>query len=271
MTSACLVDITRCIGCRSCQVACKQSNGLAAEQVKSFTAWSGDQNPARFSYRRHTYVSYHELGGSVGQPRWVFVKHQCLHCTRMYCAEVCAANVFQRNEAGVVVCESDRCIGCCACVDACPFGVPTIDYWDLPTPHVRKCSFCLGRQESEIRQLRLDGKPLEGELLARYRNSLQMPACAKACPTRAIQFGDRRKLLEEARRRIAARPDRYVDHVYGQSEAGGTSWLYISGVPFEKLGFPTLGENAVDHGQKLGAAGHRRDGSRASVSLDHPG
>ena len=248
-------------------MACKQSNGLAAEKTEFFAAGGGYQNPRRFSPQTNTYVSFHELTGAAREPIWVFVKHQCLHCTHLYCAEVCAADVFLRNESGVVVCESDRCIGCCACLDSCPFAVPTIDYRDLPTPHVRKCGFCLGRRESEIPEVQLDGKPLGGESLARYQSGLRTPACAKACPTGAIQFGDRRRLLKEARRRIAARPDRYVDHIYGENEAGGTSWIYLSGVPFEKLGFPALPEKAEGNRPKLGTAVR----SRALASRQNTG
>jgi formate dehydrogenase iron-sulfur subunit len=71
------------------------------------------------------------------------------------------------------------------------------------------------------------------------------PACAKACPTGAITAGDRDGLLEEARSRIQAHPDRYVDHIYGETEVGGTSMLYISNVPFNEIGFPTLGPEPI--------------------------
>ena len=264
MKCACLVDITRCIGCRSCQVACKQSNGLAGEATRFFAGSGGYQNPARFSPKTYTFVTYHELTGTDGEPRWAFVKHQCLHCTDLYCASVCAPEVFHRNELGVVVCESERCMGCAACIDACPFGVPAIDYWEVDTPHLRKCEFCLGRQESKVLQAQLNGKPLEGRALDDYRKSRHTPACAKACPTGAIQFGDRDKLLAEARRRIAAEPDKYVNHIYGEKEAGGTAWLYISDVPFKKLGFPTLFEklgapSKIEHMGAVDRPGRKRD------------
>ena len=239
MRIACLVDTTRCIGCRSCQVACKQSNGLAGDRPRFFAAPGGYENPGRFSARTYTYVSCHELEDAHGQPKWVFVKRQCLHCTELYCANVCAPQVFRRTESGVVVYQADCCIGCGACITACPFEVPTIDYWDVATPHMRKCGFCLQRQQSEIGEAEIDGKPLSQPALARHKQSFQTPACAKACPTDAIQFGDRDQLLAEAKRRIAAEPDRYVNHIYGETEAGGTGWLYLSSVPFEELGFPT--------------------------------
>jgi hypothetical protein len=98
---------------------------------------------------------------------------------------------------------------------ACPFDVPKFEY-QKAAPYVRKCGFCADRQQQ--------GYP---------------PACVAACPAGTLQFGPRDQLIDEARRRIYQNPDRYVHHVYGEAEAGGTSWLYISDVPFERLGFRT--------------------------------
>jgi len=265
MRSACLVDTTRCIGCRSCQIACKQSNELAEEHTKFFAAPGGYQNPGRFSPRTFTYVSFHEGEDTDGDPTWVFVKRQCMHCTDMYCARVCSPKVFRKTATGVVASEGGYCIGCAACVDVCPFEVPTIDYWDLATPHVRKCSFCLTRQESPVDEAELDGRPLSASAQQRHGRSFQTPACAKACPADCLLFGDRDELLAEAKRRIAAEPERYVDHVYGETEAGGTGWLYLARVPFEKLGFPTSFEH-LDMYEKVDL-GARRRRPAALVSL----
>lgn len=243
MRVACLVDTTRCIGCRSCQVACKQSNGLEGERTKFSASTGGYQNPPRFSPRTFTFVSHHELDDDDGRPVWAFVKHQCMHCRNMYCAYVCGPQVYSRTPTGVVTYQPDYCIGCAACVDACPFGVPQIDYWNSAAPQVRKCSFCLERQEAKIDEADVDGQPLSAAALERHRQSFRTPACAKACPTGALQFGDRDELLAEAKRRIAAQPKRYLDHVYGETEAGGTGWLYLARMPFEELGFPSTFQN----------------------------
>jgi formate dehydrogenase iron-sulfur subunit len=254
----CLVDTTRCVGCRSCQVACKQSNGLKSD-TNTFFATGGYQNPRKFTPQTYTYISYHELADDAGRPAWVFVKHQCLHCTDMYCANVCAPGVYYRTQTGVVDALSQQCIGCAACIDACPFGVPTIDYWEQVTPTIGKCVFCLERLQTPVPE-KLNGKPLTGDQRARYEESLHTPACAKACPNGAIQFGDRERLLAEARRRIAQQPGRYVDHIYGEIEAGGTGWLYLASVPFEKLGFPSSlpMPGAMQAVERLGSTGRRR-------------
>ncbi|MHC4398685.1 MAG: 4Fe-4S dicluster domain-containing protein [Planctomycetota bacterium] len=243
MRCACLVDVTRCVGCRSCQVACKQSKDLAGDRTRFFAAPGGYQNPARFTATTFTYVSYHEAADASGDPAWAFVKRQCMHCKHVYCGYVCPTDVFRKTESGIVAYRADACIGCAACVDACPFGVPAIDYWNVSMPQIRKCTFCFSRQDSKADRSELDGKELSPAASKRYERSFRTPACAKACPTEAICFGGRDELVAEARRRIAEEPEKYVDHVYGETEAGGTGWLYLSAVPFDQLDFPATFEN----------------------------
>jgi len=235
----CLVDTTRCIGCRSCQVACKQSNGLKPDATRFFAIGGGYQNPRRFSPRTFTYIAYHELELSPGELKWVFIKHQCMHCAELYCARVCPAEVFKKTATGVVDYVADECVGCGQCIDACPFQVPRIDYWTVGTPNVRKCGFCLSRQQTKMDAVRIDGRSLSDRRSEDYRRSFKTPACAKACPTGAIKFGNREELLAEAKLRIADNPEKYVDRVYGETEAAGTGWLYLAAVPFERLGLPT--------------------------------
>ena len=145
----------------------------------------------------------------------VNVRRLCFHCEQPTCASVCPVAALQKTPDGPVVYDADRCIGCRYCIMACPFGVPKYQ-WDRPIPIVGKCILCAGRVAQ--------GLPT---------------ACAAACPTGATLFGERDTLLRQARARIATSPDTYVDHVYGVTEAGGTSLLVLSGVPFEKLGMKT--------------------------------
>ena len=143
----------------------------------------------------------------------VNVRRMCMHCLTPTCASVCPVGALRKSDSGPVVYDSDKCIGCRYCVMACPFDAPKYQ-WDRPVPIVGKCILCAPRIAA--------GKPT---------------ACASVCPTGATQFGRRDELIEEARARIAAEPDRYVDRIYGLEEAGGTSVLMLAGVPFSTLGF----------------------------------
>ena len=117
-----------------------------------------------------------------------------------------------------MVYDADKCIGCRYCQYACPFEVPTYD-WDDPFGLIHKCQLCFSRLS-------------EG----------QAPACVKACPNGALRFGRRDALLAQAHAQIVSNLDRYVDHVYGEHEVGGTSMLYLSPVPFRSNRFSCAGE-----------------------------
>lgn len=211
MSYGLLIDTTKCIGCRGCQVACKQCNDLAAEKTGFQPIRT---NPPDMTARTWSLVSFHEVALSRQKLVWRFVKRQCMHCLEPACVSVCPVAALQKSAEGPVIYDSKRCIGCRYCMTACPFDVPKFQ-WESATPLVRKCGMCSDRLA-------------EGE----------QPACVKACPSGALQFGQRDALLAEAHRRIAARPDRYVDHVYGEQEVGGTGVLYLADVPFAAIAFP---------------------------------
>ncbi len=143
-----------------------------------------------------------------------YVRRMCMHCEDPTCVSVCLVGALKKTSLGPVVYDADRCIGCRYCMQACPFQVPSYE-WTRLAPFVKKCDMCaerVGRGEK--------------------------PACVEACPVGAAEFGDREAMLAEARRRIRENPS-YVKRIYGSEEAGGTSVLMISDVPFEKLGFIT--------------------------------
>ena len=217
MSSAILIDLTKCIGCRACQAACKQWNDLPAEATNNQGSY---ENPPRRSAKTWTTVTFFEIEDEA-KLKWVFAKRQCMHCLEPACTTACIVGALHKTPEGPVVYDDKKCIGCRYCMLACPYNVPTFE-WDRPIPYIRKCTFCTDRTAA--------GKE---------------PACVKACPTGALKSGEREALLAEARARIEARPDIYVDHIYGEHEAGGASQLYLSSVPFEQLGFPTLGSEPI--------------------------
>ncbi|MFH0881421.1 MAG: 4Fe-4S dicluster domain-containing protein [bacterium] len=151
-----------------------------------------------------------------------YYRRMCMHCLTPTCVSVCPVGALKKTELGPVVYDPYKCIGCRYCMMACPFQVPTYE-WNNPIPVIRKCIMCNERVE--------EGKE---------------PACTWVCPTGASRFGDRDHLLAIAHRRIAAFPDRYVDHIYGEEEVGGTGVIMLSGVPFKDLGFRMdLGEKPL--------------------------
>jgi formate dehydrogenase iron-sulfur subunit len=141
-----------------------------------------------------------------------FVKSQCMHCVDPACASACLARALEKTPAGPVVYHGDRCLGCRYCMVACPFDVPKFEY-ESATPFIRKCTFCAGRQSQGLD-----------------------PACTSVCPSGALTFGTRAALLQEARRRVYGSPDTYAQEIYGELEAGGTSWMYISDRPLAQVG-----------------------------------
>jgi len=204
---AVLVDLTRCVGCRTCEASCAEANGLPEPD------WSDD-----FSYesersatdKQWTVVNRYET--SKGE---VFVKRQCMHCVQPACSAGCLTKALYKTEEGPVIWREPKCMGCRFCMVSCPFDVPKFEY-DSAVPKIQKCRMCWERLK-------------EG----------QVPACVENCPGEALTFGRRSELLEMARARIVENPGDYVSHIYGEHEAGGTGFLYLSPVPFEELGFRT--------------------------------
>jgi formate dehydrogenase iron-sulfur subunit len=208
---AMIQDNTRCIGCRACMVACKEWNDLAADET-DFFAGDGYQNPRDLDAKNYTLITFNE---EPAQQEWVFGRQLCMHCTEPACVSVCPTAALQKTESGAVKFIEDRCIGCRYCVQACPFVIPKYDYESV-APKIHKCTMCEDRMEENL-----------------------SPACATVCPTQAISFGDRDEMLTEAKQRIVDAPTRYVPHVYGEHEVGGTNVFHLSSVPFEQLGYET--------------------------------
>jgi len=204
-----LYDSTRCKGCRGCEFDCADANNLPLppKDIK------GIRKPDEF--HRTVVNGYNTSKGKV------FVKIQCMHCNEPACAAACLTQAMHKTKEGPVIWRGDKCMGCRYCMISCPFDIPKFEYHS-PNPKIQKCTMCFD---------------------TRVRNG-EMPACVENCPHEALLFGTRRELINEARRRIYEKPDLYFDQIYGEHEAGGTCWLYLSPVPFKELGMNTSVQSA---------------------------
>ncbi|HTZ17367.1 MAG TPA: 4Fe-4S dicluster domain-containing protein [Dissulfurispiraceae bacterium] len=207
-----LTDFTACVGCRSCEDACNKANGMPAPE-KPFTDESVFSESRWPSAEALTVVN--RFANSKDPSKPFYRKVQCNHCLEPACASACPIHAYTKTPQGAVIYNENLCFGCRYCVVACPFNIPGYSYESALEPKIVKCTMCYGRVSKGL-----------------------IPACADACPAGAITFGRREDLLKLARKRIANDPEKYIDHIYGEREVGGTSWLYISAVPFEQLGFP---------------------------------
>lgn len=212
----CLVDLTRCVGCRKCEQACNEVNGMPEPEAK-FTDLRVLDQKRRPDVTTYTVINRYYTGKLDRDDMLVptFVKVQCMHCQDPACASACITGALSKKENGTVHYDVGKCIGCRYCLVACPFEIPAYEYHKALLPTVRKCTFCFERISEE------GGKP----------------GCVSICPVEAITFGKRDGLLQMARERVQNAPGKYIEHIYGEIEVGGTSWLYISGQPFSELGF----------------------------------
>ncbi|MFH2002451.1 MAG: 4Fe-4S dicluster domain-containing protein [Planctomycetota bacterium] len=199
---AILIDVTRCTGCERCAAACVEANHLDPKSADVARATLKDG------------LSANRLSSLLSVDSGRFAKKSCMHCLEPSCAEACLVGGITKTPEGPVIYDPDKCIGCRYCMLACPFHIPRYE-WDKTVPFMKKCDMCSDR----LRQ----GK---------------RPACVEACPQNALSFGERQQMLDAAHERIKAQPDKYIQHLWGEEEWGGTSVLYISDVDLGALGWP---------------------------------
>ena len=212
-----LVDTTTCIGCRNCEWGCKKAHDLPSGNIENYSDRSVFKHMRRPDTKALTVVNEYDNPQNSGIP--INVKVQCMHCDHPACVSACIEGAFSKNENGAVTWNTKKCIGCRYCMVACPFQVPAFEYDKAINPEIKKCDFCFERTKV--------GK---------------LPACVEICPVEALTYGSRTDLIKVARNRIKRNPEKYVNHIYGEYEVGGTSWLYIASEEFQKLAFPKLSE-----------------------------
>jgi formate dehydrogenase iron-sulfur subunit len=189
---AMLIDVSKCIGCWWCYAACKNYNNLP-ETMRPDIA-----DPPQLT--GDTWTTLYTWKNDNGE--WNPRKHACMHCTDASCEQVCPTGAISHQGIAVVI-DQEWCIGCGYCVQACPFGIP---HKDEETGTARKCTFCIDKTSN-------------GE----------KPTCAQACPTGAIQLGERTDLIATAKTQVKTlKANGYPDaNLYGEYESGGLHVLYI--------------------------------------------
>ncbi len=213
---AILTDTTLCTGCETCVHACKREYGLGRDR-----AWRWKRQIDSLSSSRFTTI--------IRKPGNKFVRQQCRHCLEPACVSACIVAALRKEDTGAVTYDSDRCMGCRYCMMACPYGIPRYS-WQDTVPLVRKCILCHERIQ--------DGR---------------QPACTESCPYGATIFGTRAEMIQVANERLTQHPERYHTdegdtrpRLYGHSEVGGVSVLYISDISLDFLGWrPNLGEKPL--------------------------
>ena len=214
-----LVDTTLCIGCRKCELACERKNSLTRKPDKFFEDTSVLNRKRPLSIESYTIVNKYRYQNA---PKPTFIKTQCMHCNYPACVSACIVGALTKDKkTGAVLYDYDKCIGCRYCMVACPHQVPKYEFSEPLKPRVMKCNFC-------------------GDLLARGGT----PACVDACPVSCLVFGKRNTLVKLGHKWIDKNPRRYANHIYGEHEVGGSSWMYLAGGSFETLGLSPVGDKA---------------------------
>ena len=214
-------DTSVCIGCKACEVACKQWNDLPSDGGEFRKGGSYD-NTGQLAASTWRHVRFVDDDGG-----WSFMSDVCKHCTNAGCLDACPTGALIRTEFETVVLQPDVCNGCGYCVPSCPFGVVDRDHAD---GRAAKCTLCYDRLEDGLE-----------------------PACAKACPTDSIMFGPYEELVSLAEGRVAALHSRGLERAYlygagdepGEQLAGGLGAFFLLTEPPERYGLPAHAESPI--------------------------
>ncbi len=216
------VDTTKCSGCRACQVACKQWNGLPAEKTEFFGGVEYT-NPANLSAYTWNHVRFFPLDRSNPEkPVWTIMHTKCNHCKDANCVKICPEKAISHVDGWVVI-DQNKCIGCGACERACVYNVPRVSARKhvsdtkqvvVQTEKSHKCNACMV-------------------------NKRDIPACVSTCPTGALTFGERPAILKQAQERLEQVKKEFPRaNVYGITQFGGLRVITLLKEYPDKLGLP---------------------------------
>ncbi|MDY6933894.1 MAG: 4Fe-4S dicluster domain-containing protein [Spirochaetota bacterium] len=215
-----LIDTTKCMGCRACQVACKQWNNLPAEDT-SFFAAPEYTNPKGLSAITYNLVRFYELDREDPEkPLWQIMHQKCYHCEEPNCLRVCPVKAISKR-GGWVVIDQNICIGCGACQEECVYNVPHVS-------------------DRDFNEYGID-KPIKKNKAYKCHactvNERDIPACAAVCPTKSILYDDRIKVLDRASKRLKKIKDEYPKaSIYGKDQFSGLHVITILKDKPEKYG-----------------------------------
>jgi len=195
-----LVDMSRCIGCKGCEVACKEWNDLRAEPTTNFGSYQSHQDLSSDTWLLMRFNEV-EIDGKLN---WLIKKDACHHCEDPGCLNACPSpGAIVQYENGIVDFNQDNCIGCQYCVAGCPFDIPR---FDQATRRVYKCNMCIDRVEAGLE-----------------------PACVKTCPTNAISWGTKEDMVALAHKKVEGLNRRGFQNaaLYNPDGVGGTHMMYV--------------------------------------------
>jgi formate dehydrogenase iron-sulfur subunit len=204
MAKALLIDVSKCTGCRACQVACKQWNDLPSEETTCLGCYD---NPPDLSPDTWNRIAFKEIERENGRLDWAFWSVRCLHCTDAPCVRVCPTGALYKHPLGFTAYDASKCNGCGYCTQFCPFGIPRLKGADLwGRGEITKCNFCQDRVTAGL-----------------------APACAKACPTGAIEYGERDALISKGKVRVEALNEQGCPNanLYGHDILGGLGVMCV--------------------------------------------
>ncbi|MBO8141226.1 MAG: 4Fe-4S dicluster domain-containing protein [Firmicutes bacterium] len=215
---AMLTDLSECIGCKACEVACKQWNQNQAETSAFLGSYQSHPGILDNTWTVIKFVEDINESRDMSVESWQFIKTNCMHCTEAGCVTACPVDALTYGRMGTVELDVDKCIGCGYCEKGCPFGAVAVQAQVFDTDKkAGKCTLCVDR----------------------ITNGLP-PACVQTCPTDCIKYGSRDELIRWGRERVAKLKARGFANatLYGENELGGLHQLYVLLDSPEKYGLP---------------------------------